>query len=99
MEPSFRSTCKLLNAEANILDHNMCVTTQITILYEKDPVGGYTASIPEVPGAISQGETVKQARDNVLDALQELLAFRREQALKDPESNTETIPVSISISA
>ncbi len=81
------------------LDHNRRVTTQITILYEKDPEGGYTASIPEVPGAISQGDTVEAARDNVLDALQELLAFRREQAMKNPESRTETFPVSISISA
>lgn len=47
----------------------------LTILYSKDETGMYTAHIPEVPGAISCGKTIDEARDMVLDALQELLAF------------------------
>lgn len=47
-----------------------------TILYTQDETGMYTASIPEVPGAISCGATVVEAREMVIDALRELLAFR-----------------------
>jgi predicted RNase H-like HicB family nuclease len=38
----------------------------LTIVYED---GWVVASIPEVPGALSQGHTRAQARENVIDAL------------------------------
>ena len=53
----------------------------LTLIVEPCKEGGYTAFVPEIPGAISEGETVDAARDNVLDALRELLAYRREKAL------------------
>jgi predicted RNase H-like HicB family nuclease len=52
----------------------------IMILYQKDETGMYTSWIPEVPGAISCGATFEEAREMVLDALQELLAFRASEA-------------------
>lgn len=55
---------------------------KITIVIEPAEEGGYTAYIPEVPGAISEGETVEEAREMVLDALHELTAYRREAALR-----------------
>jgi predicted RNase H-like HicB family nuclease len=55
---------------------------EITIVFEPSEEGGYTAFIPEVPGAVSQGETLEQAREMVLDALHELTAYRREAALQ-----------------
>jgi predicted RNase H-like HicB family nuclease len=58
------------------------VNSELTIVFEPADEGGFTAFIPEVPGAISEGETVEEAREMVLDALRELTAFRREQALR-----------------
>ncbi|HEY3782261.1 MAG TPA: type II toxin-antitoxin system HicB family antitoxin [Fimbriimonadaceae bacterium] len=55
---------------------------ELTIVFEPAEEGGYTAYIPEVPGAISEGQTVEEAREMVLDALHELTAYRREVALK-----------------
>jgi predicted RNase H-like HicB family nuclease len=52
-----------------------------TIIFEPAEEGGYTAYIPELPGAISEGETVDEAREMVLDAARELTAFRREKAM------------------
>lgn len=40
------------------------------------------AYVPEVPGAVSEGETPEEAKEMVLDALRELMAFRRETAVK-----------------
>jgi predicted RNase H-like HicB family nuclease len=51
--------------------------SELTIVFEPTEEGGYTAFIPEVPGAISEGETIDEARKMVLDALHELTAFRR----------------------
>jgi predicted RNase H-like HicB family nuclease len=45
-----------------------------------DPAGGYTVQCVEIPGAISEGETVDEALDNVREAIQLVLESRREQA-------------------
>jgi predicted RNase H-like HicB family nuclease len=51
----------------------MGATVRLTIHYEDAGDGWIMASIPEVPGAISQGRTRQEARENVLDALQTVL--------------------------
>jgi predicted RNase H-like HicB family nuclease len=50
---------------------------ELTIIYERGEQGWWIATIPEVPGAFSQGRTKEEARANVLDALTELMAARR----------------------
>ncbi len=46
---------------------------QLTIHFEDAGEGWVLASIPEVPGAISQGRTRDEARENVIDALRTVL--------------------------
>jgi predicted RNase H-like HicB family nuclease len=47
---------------------------RLTIVYEEpDENGWIVARVVEVPGAISQGRTHDEARDNVIDALQLML--------------------------
>lgn len=48
---------------------------------------GFHAFIPEIPGVHSQGETLEEAKANLLDALQELLSYRLEQSLKGKGSS------------
>ncbi|MCA1680589.1 MAG: type II toxin-antitoxin system HicB family antitoxin [Actinobacteria bacterium] len=48
-------------------------TLSLTIHYEDAGDGWVMASIPEIPGAISQGRTRAEARQNVIDALQTVL--------------------------
>jgi predicted RNase H-like HicB family nuclease len=48
---------------------------QMTITYEEpDEDGWIVARVVEVPGAMSQGRTREEARENVLDALKLMLA-------------------------
>ena len=49
---------------------------RLTIVYEDAGDGWVLARIPQVRGAISQGQTRDEARDNVIDALGEVLAAR-----------------------
>jgi len=42
---------------------------KINAVLEPQPEGGYTAYIPALPGCISEGETVAEAKKNLLDAL------------------------------
>lgn len=47
---------------------------RMTIAYdEPDEDGWIVARVVEVPGAISQGRTRREARDNVIDALRLML--------------------------
>jgi len=53
----------------------MSETLRLTITYdEPDADGWIVARVVEVPGAVSQGRTPEQARENVLDALRLMLA-------------------------
>lgn len=72
---------------------------ELTILYTKDETGMYTATIPEVPGATSCGATIDEAREMVIDALQELLAFRASESRSTPAVSRETLSFDLAISA
>jgi predicted RNase H-like HicB family nuclease len=67
----------------------------LTIIYESDPESPWiVASIPEVPGAASQGRTREEARTMVLDAFSELSEMRRRE--REPMGRTlatETLPI------
>lgn len=42
---------------------------ELTAVFREVPEGGYLAFVKEVPGVISQGETLSEARANLEDAL------------------------------
>ena len=48
-------------------------TLQLTVHFEDAGEGWVMATVPEVPGAISQGRTRAEARQNVVDALKTVL--------------------------
>jgi predicted RNase H-like HicB family nuclease len=54
----------------------MSESLSLTIVYEHDEDGWIVASIPEVPGAHSQGRTREEARANAIDALRGILELR-----------------------
>jgi len=68
----------------------MAASVDFTISYDSpDEEGWIVARILEVPGAISQGRTREEARDNVLDALSTVLTPDEEPAGQTPESDRE----------
>ncbi len=65
---------------------------ELTILYEDAADGCITASVAEVPGANSQGKTRAEARENVIDALREILAYRfGEHTLSESAPESESL--------
>lgn len=58
-------------------------TEGLTAVYEKTPDGWWVVSVPEIPGAHSQGETIEEARENIRDAVRLLLEVRREDAERE----------------
>jgi predicted RNase H-like HicB family nuclease len=68
----------------------------LTIVFEPDEDGWIVASIPEVPGANSQGRTREEARENVIDALHGILELRfGEHALSEPAADSESLELRI----
>ena len=58
---------------------------QYTAIFERGEDGWWVASCQEMPEAITQGETIEEARKNLKDAIQLLLEVRREDAEKELE--------------
>ena len=57
----------------------MIEALNVTIVFEDGDDGWVVASIPAVPGTVSQGRTRDEARENVLDALALMLSPEPEQ--------------------
>ncbi len=66
---------------------------KLTAVFEPAKEGGYTCFVEEIPAAISQGETLEEAKANLLDALKLVLECQRELAEKNlsPQALRETI--------
>ena len=59
------------------------MTLTFTAVFEPAPEGGYTAFVEELPGAISQGETLEEARENLKEAIDLILECNRDLANRD----------------
>jgi predicted RNase H-like HicB family nuclease len=62
---------------------------QYTAIFEEGEDGWIVASCPEVPGALTQGRTVDEARENLKDAVREMLAALREDAEREFEGRED----------
>ena len=67
----------------------------LTVHYEDAGDGWILARIPEVPGAISQGRTREEARENVIDALRTALTPNEQLAGKAPGADDEALTLTI----
>ena len=76
---------------------------QLTAMFEPAEEGGYVCWFEEIPEAMSQGETLEEAKANLLDALKEVVEYRREQAKQkmlcknDRTNSKKTIEISIAV--
>jgi predicted RNase H-like HicB family nuclease len=69
---------------------HMAASVDFTISFDSpDEAGWILARVLEVPGAMSQGRTREEARENVLDALRTVLTPDEELAGAAPESDRE----------
>jgi predicted RNase H-like HicB family nuclease len=55
---------------------------KLTAVFEPAEEGGFTSHFEEWPEIFSEGETVDDARSNLWDALEQVMAYHREEARK-----------------
>lgn len=63
---------------------------KITAIIEKSEDGWYVGQIEEFPEAVSQGKTVKELQENLIDALHLVMESQRELT-KDSYKGRKTI--------
>ena len=56
---------------------------KFTAIIEKSDDGWFVGQIEEMPAAISQGKTIAELKENLLDALKLLLEVNRENTEKE----------------
>jgi predicted RNase H-like HicB family nuclease len=69
---------------------------RLTIDYRTGDDGWIVASVPEIPGAHSQGRTRAEARANVIESLRGVLELRfGEHAISEPHGDREQLELVI----
>jgi predicted RNase H-like HicB family nuclease len=71
------------------------VKREYTVVYQTIEDGWVMATVPELPGAVTQGKDIEEARAMIKDAVELLLQSYRENALKDAPGDAiwETLSV------
>jgi predicted RNase H-like HicB family nuclease len=68
---------------------------QLTAMFIPAAEGGFSAYVEEIPGAISEGETLEEARENLMDALRLLLDCNRELARRSHATDGVREPIEL----
>jgi len=55
----------------------------ITAIIEKSPEGWYVGQLEEFPEVISQGKSIEELKDNLMDALSLVMAEQREKTKEE----------------
>jgi predicted RNase H-like HicB family nuclease len=58
-----------------------------TFVFSPEPEGGYTVTCPALPGLVTYGETLEQARQMARDAMEGLIEVMIEKGEPIPESD------------
>ena len=65
-------------------------TMKLKVLISPEPVGGYSASVPALPGCYSQGDTRQDALDNIREAAELWLEVTSDTAVAQARSASTT---------
>jgi predicted RNase H-like HicB family nuclease len=68
---------------------------KLTAVFEPAKEGGYTCFVEEIPAAISQGETLEEAKQNLLEALKLVVECYREMAENELSPNAVRQPIQL----
>ena len=63
------------------------MTRTYTFVFNPEPEGGYTVTCPALPGLVTYGETIEEARRMARDAMEGLIEVMVEQGEAIPESD------------
>jgi antitoxin HicB len=69
------------------------MTRTYTCVFQPEPEGGYTVTCPTLPGLVTYGETLDEARAMARDAMEALIEIMLEKGEPVPESDAAGSPL------
>jgi antitoxin HicB len=70
-------------------------TKQYEVILVPESEGGFVVSVPELPGVVTEGETIAEALAMAKDAIEGYLATMRERGWGLPSVRREQVAVSV----
>lgn len=52
------------------MKHKTVTVLEYNVVFTKEPEGGYSVSVPDLPGCHSQGDTFEKAQNNIREAIE-----------------------------
>lgn len=68
-----------------------------TAVFEPAEEGGYLVSVPALPGCLTQGETIKDAKNMAKDVIEGYLAVLKEEGLEIPRESGKAVISEITV--
>ena len=66
-------------------------------IFEPAEEGGFTVTVPKLPGVVTEGETFEKAMEMVKDAIKGYLEILQEQREKIPDPDDKTITALVNV--
>jgi len=68
------------------------------VVFEEQSEGGYTVTVPSLPGCISEGDTFEEAKENITDAIKLYLEDLAKDGEEIPQEGTSIFVGQVTIS-
>lgn len=76
----------------------MTTVHQYAAVFEEAPEGGYTVTVPALPGCVSEGDTFEEASDNIREAAELYIEVSKENKNNIPYTSRVIVaPVSVEV--
>ncbi len=72
-------------------NHRVKKVLKYTVVFEPSDQGGYVASVPALPGCMSQGDTFEEASKMIKDAISGYLSVLKEKGQEIPKESEEVV--------
>jgi len=67
------------------------------VLFEEQPDGGYTVTVPSLPGCITEGDTLKEAKKNIKEAISLYLEDLKADGQAIPQDHSKVFVEQVSV--
>ena len=67
------------------------------VIFEEQPDGGFTVTVPSLTGCISEGDTFEEAKENIEDAIKLYLEDLADDGEEIPQENASVFIGQVSI--
>lgn len=68
-----------------------------TVIFEPAEEGGYIASVPALPGCLTEGETFEETVNMVKDAIQGYIEVLKEEEQDVPQEKQDVVVTKVSV--